>query len=691
MIRSRHCAPVHPETRNHDPLGEKWYRLKISYLFMSLLLSNLCFPDFSLKAQAGLVINEFMADNDNVVVDSSDGKYDDWLEIYNPGPNDVNLKNYYLTDNRDLPQPWSFPAISILAGKFLVIWADGDPSAVGLHTNFKLSKSGEFLGLYTISGQDTMAVDTLTFGPQTTNVSWGRYPDGSSYWQKFTIPTPNAPNSTTPNVDASAIIFDDTQIHNYELHFYITNWADSLKYYYEHGEVYMPAQLKYAGLTLDSIGVRYKGNSSYLMSRNTPKKPFKFKFNKYKKDQILYNIKELNFSNCVKDPSFMREKIGYDIIRKYLPAPRAAYANIYVDGNLIGFYVQVEQVDKTFLARYYENDAGNLYKASDQGTNLAYLGSDPSAYTTCLELKTNEDENDWSGLITLLAKINQTPTRVFTDTLENYLNLDGCCRFLAFNMLLSNFDSYTGSGRNFYLYDDSFSSQFHILPWDLNEAFGAYTNNWNIFTLDILKVPNLDQRPLNQKILQHETLKNNYLNIIQAMLNGPAAYDSVAAQADKLKLLINGYVQADHNKLYSYQNFLNNIEKDVNIDLGIKVPGIKSFSKARNENIRTQLAKYMTTAVPVENPVCESFTLNQNYPNPFNATTHIRFSLAEVSDVELKIYNIRGELVTVLFKGKLTAGVHHFSWQALNLSSGVYYGALKHAAGLKMIKMVLLK
>jgi hypothetical protein len=666
-------------------------KMKSESIAILLIICNLIFPLSALLAQQGLVINEFMADNDNFLLDTTDNNFDDWIEIFNGSSSHINLTGYFLTDNPALPGQWQFPDLTIPPGEFFLIWADNDSDASGIHSNFKLDKEGEFLGLYSISAQDTIAIDSFTFGSQAANESYGRFPDGSSNWQSLTTPTPGESNKTTQEVDSSAIIFDDTRVHNYHLHFYISNWTDSLAYYQDHGEQYLPAQLTYEGQVLDSIGVRYKGNSSYNGSRRTPKKPFKFKFDKYKKSQTLFGIKELNFSNCFKDPSFMREKIGYDIIQRYVPAPRATYANIYIDGQLIGFYVQVEQVDKAFLKRHFVNNSDNLYKATDKGTNLAYLGTEKSKYEVGLELKTNEDLADWSGLTTMLDKLNNTPASVFKDTMDNYLNLDQCCRLLAFNMVLSNFDSYTGSGRNLYLYDDSLSGQFQMIPWDFNETFGGYINNWNIFTVDIVNVPNLPQRPLNRRIIENESLRQNYLSYIKDIMLGPASYDSVSLIADRLKLLIDPFVQADKNKLYSYQNFLTNIETDVVVEMNMPVPGIKSFSKRRNENLKNQLNKYLQTAVPAENALLLSFVLHQNYPNPFNPNTTIACSLSEAAEVKLVIFDSLGRLVTTLFIGKLSAGEHQFQWHADHLPSGIYLTSLKTESERKIIKMLLLK
>src|SRR5690606_21660099 len=262
------------------------------------------------------------------------------------------------------------------------------------------------------------------------------------------------------SVDSAAALFDGAKVNSYELRFYSADWEDSLEYYKEFaGEIYMPARFVYRApggdsVVLDSIGVRYKGNSSYNFAKATPKKPFKFKFDKYRSDQRFFGVEKLNFSNCAADPSFMREKIGYDIAAKYMPAPRASFANISVEGRLIGLYTQVEQVDKFFLRRHFQDDDGNLFKAADNGATLQYRGQNQSAYAAEFELQTNEKADDWSDLVNLLDKLNGTPAPDFVRAVGAVLDLDIAIRHLALTTVLSHFDSYTGSGRNFYLYSD---------------------------------------------------------------------------------------------------------------------------------------------------------------------------------------------------------------------------------------------
>lgn len=138
-----------------------------------------------------LYINEFMADNDSAIVDPG-GDYDDWLEIYNGGSQALNLEGMYLTDDFGEPTQWEFPDVTIEPGGFLLVWCDEDEGDPGIHTNFKLSRSGEEIGFYDTDG--STIIDTITFGSQQTDISYGRETDGSPTWIFFSESTPGYSN-----------------------------------------------------------------------------------------------------------------------------------------------------------------------------------------------------------------------------------------------------------------------------------------------------------------------------------------------------------------------------------------------------------------------------------------------------------------------------------------------------------------
>lgn len=147
-------------------------------------------PDAPLE----IYINEFMADNDSTIEDPEEpGAYEDWIEIYNAGPEAVDLGGMYLTDNLANLTKWPIPAgVSIAPGQYLLFWADEEPEQGPTHANFKLSAGGEEIGLVARNGSTRL--DSLDFGPQYTDVSYGRYPDGTGPWNFMGVPTPGAAN-----------------------------------------------------------------------------------------------------------------------------------------------------------------------------------------------------------------------------------------------------------------------------------------------------------------------------------------------------------------------------------------------------------------------------------------------------------------------------------------------------------------
>ena len=150
-----------------------------------------------------IVINEFMADNDAIIPDPN-GDYDDWIEIYNPTSNIISLTGKYLTDKEDNLTKWQFtePNLFINPNQFLIIWCDQDTGQIGLHTNFALSANGEFIAL--VDSDGVTVIDSISFGPQTTDISFGRFPDATNNWS-IMFPTPGAANNIT-SIESNEII-----------------------------------------------------------------------------------------------------------------------------------------------------------------------------------------------------------------------------------------------------------------------------------------------------------------------------------------------------------------------------------------------------------------------------------------------------------------------------------------------------
>lgn len=161
-------------------------------------LSQIDFRDIS--------INEFMASNDedSGIADPS-GAFEDWIEIYNNTGDQVDLSNYYLSDDIEKPKKWKFPEGTVIdADGYQIIWADKDELEEGLHCNFKLSKSGEFLML---SHEDGTLVDSLSFGQQITNQTSARIPNGIGEF-KFQTPTFGSNNELVNSITDEKVNID---------------------------------------------------------------------------------------------------------------------------------------------------------------------------------------------------------------------------------------------------------------------------------------------------------------------------------------------------------------------------------------------------------------------------------------------------------------------------------------------------
>ena len=174
--------------------------------------------------EVSLYINEFMASND-FAVPGPQGDYPDWIEIYNAGEEDVMLGGYYMADDLADPDalyqiPDTYPdSVTVPAGGFIVFYANKGEASSVLNLNFKLSGSGEQIGLW---NPDMSVIDSLSYGPQSADTSFGRYTDGSETWYVMPDYTPGEPNRYTSAIDENTM--NVTQVQNFPNPFaYTTN------------------------------------------------------------------------------------------------------------------------------------------------------------------------------------------------------------------------------------------------------------------------------------------------------------------------------------------------------------------------------------------------------------------------------------------------------------------------------------
>jgi hypothetical protein len=160
-----------------------------------------------------LRLNEIVSTNSFLLSDLNNAG--DWIEIYNPTANDINLGGFYMTDDpADLTKyqiPSGNPDFTIAPGGFVLVWADD--SASGLHANFKLSSAGEFFALVEANGSSI--VDSVTFPALSADYSWGRAVDATGNWVQFS-PTTTTPASSNQSTSVGVVedVFSNIKVLN---------------------------------------------------------------------------------------------------------------------------------------------------------------------------------------------------------------------------------------------------------------------------------------------------------------------------------------------------------------------------------------------------------------------------------------------------------------------------------------------
>lgn len=414
--------------------------------------------------------------------------------------------------------------------------------------------------------------------------------------------------------DAAAAFFDDSAVREIRLYFDDSNWYNTLLAAHRTAaDPYFPCRFESGGVRLARIGCRFKGNSSF--QRNGIKKPFKLDFNEYDDDANFLGLKKLNVNNFDLQPDFMREKLLHDLAGKYVAALRSVYVRLYVNDAFYGLYLAVEQPDKTMMqSRFGPQEDGNLYEGEEQmggsRPNLTYLGANQSSYENVYLLKTNEEENDFSGLIEFLDVLNNTATAELPAKIEPIADIANWLTGMAVNNLAVNLDSYLGVGAEYYLYDRTLDGRFIHIQWDHNESFGITGDGTpriaNPFEVDPFWLPTAatgggpggggpggggaanNARPLLEKLWAVDTYKRAYLRILARLLREGFNPETMSARVTQLAGLIREHVMADPNKAYTAAQF----ETALNSQVGggnLTIYGINQFVNQRYAYLRSYL------------------------------------------------------------------------------------------------------
>jgi spore coat protein CotH len=240
-------------------------------------------------------------------------------------------------------------------------------------------------------------------------------------------------------------------------------------------DVDVPALMTVDGKEYPGVGVHFRGMSSFFAVPAGSKRSLNVAVDFTDDEQRLLGYKTLNLLNAHEDPSFLHTILYFEVARHYIPAPKANFVRVVINGENWGVYTNAQQFNREFIEENFATTKGARWKVpgSPGGRGgLEYVGDDISAYKKTFQIKTEDKEKSWKALVELCKTLNQTPPDQLEAALEPMLDLDETLWFLALETSLINSDGYWTRASDYSIYLDP-KGKFHILPHDANETFQA--------------------------------------------------------------------------------------------------------------------------------------------------------------------------------------------------------------------------
>ena len=331
--------------------------------------------------------------------------------------------------------------------------------------------------------------------PDITNPTGGGMGTPTEYVVPNITPTGN---EQYLNLD-SDYIFDEEKFSTFELKLP----ASSLQRIDDNptAEEYVEGSLIYEGDTISPVGIRYKGSIGAYVGcvsgtdwanpsgrKTCTKLSMKVKINWEGREEKFFGLKKLQFHSQNNDDSQMRDRLAYWMFREMgVPAPRANHARLIINGDYVGVFSLVEQIDGRFTRYNYNDGKGNLYK---EVWPLRPEGIPYPEQTYLNNLKTNEDDNPSANLIkTFAQEIADADDNNIKTVIEKWMDVDEIISYAVVDRTIKVDDGafhwYCNGGcsnHNYYWYEEPNNEKLHLIPWDMDNTFENIIFNANPVT-----------------------------------------------------------------------------------------------------------------------------------------------------------------------------------------------------------------
>jgi CotH kinase protein len=378
-------------------------------------------------------------------------------------------------------------------------------------------------------------------------------------------------------------LYDMQVLRTLFLEFQDADWEQELVDFYR-TDVDVPAALTVDGKVYPEVGVHFRGNTSFMAVPPGRKHSINLSLSYAYKDQKLGGYRTLNLLNSNQDPTFLRTVLYQYISRQYIPAPKANYMRVAINGESWGVYVNVEQFNSDFTQEAFGSIKGARWKVpGSPGARggLVYTGDDVAAYKRAFEIKTRDDPKSWADLIHLCKVLNETPPDTLQKELAPLLDIDGTLKFLAVDKALINNDGYWVRTSDYSLYEEP-NGRFHLIPQDANETLqeieqmgrgrsgqgsgpGAGQGAGQAPTgvaLDPFEGANDPQKALLYRLLAVPALRARYLSYVRDIAEKWLDWSKIGPLAQQFQAVIAEDIKADTKKLDTTENFTKGLTQD---------------------------------------------------------------------------------------------------------------------------------
>lgn len=375
--------------------------------------------------------------------------------------------------------------------------------------------------------------------------------------------------------------YKSNTIRNINLQFSSANYWTTLTNNFPN-RIDMMCKMTIDGVVYDSVGVRFKGNSSYTAIGNSPKKSFNISLDDFIPGQNIGGYNTIVLNNCFADPSFLNEIIYEEQISKHIASPKGNFAHLSINGQDWGIYDNVEQLNHDYEKEWFLSHTGALWRARNplnnsaprgsNGDSLASLynfGTDTNFYSWHYNLKSSNIPDPFTKLMTAIQVLDTVSANNVENILGNYLDIDAALWLIVSENIFGDDDSYLYKARkDYYIYYEPESGRIIPLEMDGNDTYQNSESNLSVFFN--VNDPNF---VLMHKLLNIPSMRQRYLAHMRTAVKDELDTIEDFSIIDSYYSLIGTFVQADPKKLYTYADFVN------------KKPLQKQFIKDRRANI----------------------------------------------------------------------------------------------------------